>query len=163
MRYLSFCLVALTSLFFMSTSIKTKTPSIGYYPGERIPNIVLSGLDGRRLDLSDYRGKKVMLTFWAAYDAQSRATNVRLYNYLKKNHADVAILSISFDKSQNVFEKTVLLDEIDLISQYCDAAGTDSEIYKDFQLNKGFKNYLINENGVIAAMDVTPEKLEKLL
>ena len=163
MRYLNFCLVALASLFLMSTSIKTETPSSGYYPGEQIPNFVLNGLDGRHLDLNDYKGKKVILSFWVTYDAQSRAANVRLYNYLKKNHADIAILSISFDKNRNVFEKTVLLDEIDLSSQYCDAAGTDSEIYKNFQLNKGFKNYLLNENGVIMAMNVTPDKLEKLL
>lgn len=163
MKYVNFCLSAIISLLLMSSSIKTDKPSLGYYPGEQIPNIVLKGLEGQNLDLSAYKGKKVVLNFWAAYDARSRAANVRLYNYLKKNHADVTLLSISFDKNENVFEKTLLMDKIDLNSQFCDVTGTDSEIYKQFQLKKGFRNYLIDEKGVIQAMNLSPEKLQTLL
>ena len=157
MKYVNFCLAAIISLLLMSSSIKTDKTSIGYYPGEQIPNIVLSGLEGQHLDLSEHQGKKVVLSFWAAYDAQSRASNVQLYNYLKENEADVTFLSVSFDENRNVFERTVLLDKIDLNSQFCDENGTNSEIYKDFQLRKGFKSYLIDETGVITAMNVTPE------
>ena len=113
----------------MSSSIKTEKTSTGYYPGEQIPNIVLSGLEGQHLDLSEHKGKKVVLSFWAAYDAQSRASNVQLYNYLKENKADVTFLSVSFDENRNVFKRTALLDKIDLKSQFCDETGTDSNIY----------------------------------
>jgi hypothetical protein len=30
-------------------------------------------------------------------------------------------------------------------------------------LNKGFKNYLIDEQGVIRAMNITPDQLEAIL
>lgn len=163
MKYVNFCLAAIISLLSMSSSIKTDKTSTGYYPGEQIPNIVLSGLEGQYLDLSEYQGKKVVLSFWAAYDAQSRANNVQLYNYLKENESDVTFLSVSFDENRNVFERTVLLDNIDLKSQFRDEKGTNSEIYKDFQLRKGFKNYLIDERGVISAMGVTPQTLKTLL
>ncbi|MDO5522970.1 MAG: thioredoxin-like domain-containing protein [Bacteroidia bacterium] len=147
----------------MSSSIKTNKASTGYYPGEQIPTIVLSGLEGNKLDLSECKGKKVVLSFWAAYDAQSRASNVQLYNYLKENEPDVVFLSVSFDENRNVFERTALLDNMDLNSQFCDEAGTDSKIYKDFQLRSGFKNYLIDENGVILAMGLSIEKLKNLI
>lgn len=147
----------------MSSSIKTEKTSTGYYPGEQIPNIVLNGWEGHRLDLSEYRGKKVVLNFWAAYDAQSRANNVQLYNYLKETEPDVTFLSISFDENKNVFERTTLLDKIDLNSQFCDETGANSGIYKEFQLRKGFKNYLIDENGVILAIDLSIEKLKNLI
>ncbi|WP_436414856.1 TlpA family protein disulfide reductase [Petrimonas sp.] len=163
MKYVNFCLAAITSLLLMSSSIKTEKTSTGYYPGERIPNIVLSGLEGQHLDLSEHKGKKVVLSFWAAYDAQSRASNVQLYNYLKENKADVTFLSVSFDENRNVFKRTALLDKIDLKSQFCDETGTDSNIYKEFQLRKGFKNYLIDENGVILAIDLSIEKLKNLI
>lgn len=163
MKYVNFGLAALISLLLMSTSIKSEKTSIGYYPGEQIPNIVLNGLEGNDFDLSAYKGKKVVLNFWAAYDAQSRASNVQLYNYLKENESDVAFLSISFDENRNVFEKTALLDQMDLNSQFCDENGTNSEIYKEFQLRKGFKNYLIDENGVILAIDLSIEKLKNLI
>ncbi|MDO5664588.1 MAG: redoxin domain-containing protein [Bacteroidia bacterium] len=163
MKYMNFCFVAIFSLLLMSSSIKTEKTSIGYYPGEQIPNIVLNGLEGQNFDLSEYKGKKIVLNFWAAYDARSRANNVQLYNYLKENKADVTFLSISFDENRNVFERTALLDKIDLNSQFCDENGADSKIYKEFQLRKGFKNYLIDENGVIMAIDLSIEKLKNLI
>lgn len=163
MKYVNFCLAAIISLLSMSSSIKTNKASTGYYPGEQIPTIVLSGLEGNKLDVSECKGKKVVLSFWAAYDAQSRASNVQLYNYLKENEPDVVFLSVSFDENRNVFERTALLDNMDLNSQFCDEAGTDSKIYKDFQLRSGFKNYLIDENGVILAMGLSIEKLKNLI
>ena len=44
------------------------THLIGCYPGERIPNIVLHDIEGNILDLSKYKGKKVIVNFWATYD-----------------------------------------------------------------------------------------------
>ena len=161
MKYVNLCL-AVVSLFLMSGSIKTQNTSIGYYPGEQIPNIVIARSEGQNLDLSEYRGKKVVLSFWAAYDAHSRANNVALCNYLKENAPEVEFLSISFDENIHVFEKTTLLDKIDTNSQFCDLNGASSKIYKDFQLRKGFKSYLIDEKGVIKAMNITSEKLKEL-
>lgn len=163
MKYVNFCLAVVASLTLMSGSVNKSTPSVGYYPGEAIPNIAVEDLEGNAINLNDLKGKKVVLSFWAAYDAQSRATNVQLYNYLKMNNSDVEFLSISFDKNRNVFEKTLLLDNIDSFSHYCDVNGTESEIYKEFQLKKGFKSYLIDEIGVITAMNVTPQELKVLL
>lgn len=163
MKHVNFCLAAIVSLFFMSSSIKTEKIPTGYYPGEQIPNIVLSGLEGQHLDLSEYKGKKVVLSFWAAYDAQSRASNVQLYNYLKETAPDVTFLSISFDENRNVSERTALLDKIDLNSQFCDETGVNSAIYKEFRLRQGFKNYLIDETGVILAVGLSVEKLKELI
>lgn len=163
MKYVNFCLVAIVSLFFMSSSIKTEKTSTGYYPGEQIPNIVLSGWEGQHLDLSEYKGRKVVLSFWAAYDAQSRARNVQLHNYLKEAALDVTFLSISFDENRNISERTALLDKIDLNSQFCDETGANSVIYKEFRLRQGFKNYLIDEDGVILAIDLSVEKLKELI
>jgi len=163
MKYVNFCLIALGSLILSSGSIKTDKPSIGYHPGEILPNIVLHDAEGKNIDLSEYKGKKVMVSFWAAYDAQSRANNVRIHNLLKNNYPDVTLLSICFDESRSVFEKTVLWDQLENNSQYCDTNGIRSEIYKEFQLNKGFKNYLIDEQGVIRAMNITPDQLKAIL
>ena len=163
MKYVNFCLIVIGSLILSSGSIKTDKPSLGYHPGEQIPNIVLKDVEGHSLNLSDYKGKKVMINFWAVYDAQSRVTNIQLHNYLKQNYPDISLVSISFDANKSVFEKTILWDQVDKKSQFCDVNGTNSSIYKEFKLEKGFKNYLIDENGVITAMNVTPQKLKNIL
>ena len=159
MKYVNFCLIAIFSLALSSGSVKDAAPSIGYYPGEIIPDIVLTDLDGDTYNLSDYKGKKVVVNFWASYDAQSRATNVLLHNYLKMNNADVAFLSVSFDENRDVIERTFEMDNLEIISQFCEVNGADSEIYNDFKLNRGFRNYLIDENGFIEAMNFTLDDL----
>ncbi len=163
MKYVNFCLIAIFSLALSSGSIKDAAPSIGYYPGEMIPNIVLTDLEGDTYSMSDFKGKKVVVNFWASYDAQSRATNVLLHNYLKINNANVTFLSISFDENKDVLERTFEMDNLDTISQFCEVNGVDSEIYHNFKLNRGFRNYLIDENGVITAMNFTPEDLSSFI
>lgn len=159
MKCLNFCLLAIASFALSSGSVKTDRLTVGYYPGELIPNIVLNDWEGNSVNLNDYKGNKVVVNFWAAYDAQSRAVNVWLYNYLKENNPDVVFLSISFDENKSVFERTLLLDKLESNLHFCEVNGSRSDVYKDFRLEKGFRNYLIDENGVIAAMNVTPNAL----
>ncbi|WP_294072579.1 TlpA family protein disulfide reductase [Proteiniphilum sp. UBA1028] len=163
MKYVNFCLIAMFSLALSSGSVKDAVPSIGYYPGERLPDIVLTDIKGDSCNLSDYKGKKVVVNFWASYDARSRATNVRLHNFLKMTNADVVFLSISFDQNIHVVERTLAMDNLDTISQFCEVNGPESGLYKDFRLNRGFRNYLIDENGVIKAMNFTSEDLSVIL
>lgn len=163
MKYVNFCLGTILTLLLTSGSVKQTTPSIGYYPGEMIPDIVLTGLNGDLVRLSDYKGRKVVVNFWASYDAQSRATNVSLYNYLKMNDINVSFVSISLDENISVAERTWAMDSLDTISQFCEIEGSASVLYRDFKLNRGFRSYLIDEKGVITAMNITPNDLHNLL
>ncbi|ULB35249.1 MULTISPECIES: TlpA family protein disulfide reductase [Proteiniphilum] len=163
MKYVNFCLIALTSIALSAGSVKNGVPSTGFYPGEAMPDIVLTDLGGEYRNLHDYSGRKVVVNFWATYDAQSRARNVQLYNYLRMNNLDVEFLSIAFDKNRNVVQRTMALDKLENIPQFCEVKGTDSEVYKDFKLDKGFRSYLIDENGVITAINLTPDDLKNIL
>ena len=163
MKYVNFCLIALFSLALSSGSVKDAAPSLGYYPGEIIPEIVLTDLEGDKYMLSDFKGNKVVVNFWATYDAHSRATNIRLHNYLKMNSADVTFISIAFDENINVLDRTMVMDNLDTLSLFCDVNGTESDLFRDFKLSGGFRSYLIDENGVIMAMNVTPEELSIIL
>jgi len=128
-----------------------------------MPELKLNDESGKSFNLEHLRGVKVLVNFWAAYDAESHMENVLLWNTLKKEDYPVVMLSVSFDKSRNVFEKTLDLDGINPSYQFYDTKGSDSEVYKKYQLEKGFKNYLIDEKGAIMAMNLTPKELEKFL
>ncbi len=163
MKYVKFCLAVVMIFALSASSVNTNTPSTGYHPGEMIPNIVLTDLEGNRHQLHDYKGKKVVVNFWASYDAQSRAANVRLHNILKTMDRDVAFLSVSFDENRNVVERTLALDDMETVSLFCETNGTGSKLYKELNLDKGFRSYLIGENGVIAAMNMNPADLKGTL
>lgn len=105
-----------------------------------------------------------MLNFWAAYDAESRARNVQLANEVNKFGPDkIAMCSISMDEKESIFTETVKIDKLDLSTQFHEGLGKESELYKKYDLRKGFKTFLINDEGVIIAANVTPEKLTEIL
>ncbi len=163
MKYVKFCLAVVMIFALSASSVNTNTPSTGYHPGEMIPNIVLTDLEGNRHQLHDYKGKKVVVNFWASYDAQSRAANVRLHNILKTMDRDVTFLSVSFDENRNVVKRTLALDDMETVSLFCETSGMGSKLYKELNLDKGFRNYLIGENGVIAAMNMNPADLKEMI
>ena len=109
-------------------------------------------------------GRYTLLNFWAAYDAESRARNVQLANEVNKFGPDkIAMCSISMDEKESIFTETVKIDKLDLSTQFHEGLGKESELYKKYDLRKGFKNFLINDEGVIIAANVTPEKLTEIL
>jgi len=167
MKYLKYFLVAgLTGLILIITSsytTRTSGLSVGTNPGNLIPNFEISDDLGNGFRLSEFKGQKVLISFWAAYDADSHMKNVLLRNKLEKENQDVKMISVSFDQSRSVFEKTLLVDGISNEQQFFDTKGVNSEIYKKCQLSKGFNNYLIDENGVIVAKNISPDNLKELL
>ena len=163
MKYVNFCLLVILSLALSSGSVKSDRPSVGYYPGEMMPDIALTDAQGMQLTLSELKGKQVVVNFWASYDAQSRATNVQLYNFLRESKADVAFLSVSFDENLNVLQRTLVLDQLNTDNCYRELEGRNSDLYNEFKFNKGFRSYLIDEEGVIAAIDIDPEQLRSIL
>lgn len=44
-----------------------KEPAIGLEKGDQAPDFELKTLDGKTASLSDYRGKKVLVNFWATW------------------------------------------------------------------------------------------------
>ena len=60
-------------------------------------------------ELSDLKGKYVLLSFWASYDAQSRMQNASLSNALRSTarNNNVKMVSVSFDEYQSIFEETI--------------------------------------------------------
>ena len=105
-----------------------------------------------------------MLNFWAAYDAESRARNVQLWNEVNKLSSDkIAMYSISLDEKESIFTETVKADKLEGTKQFHEELGKKSELYGKFNLKKGLKNFLIDDKGVIIAENVTPDKLTEIL
>ncbi len=165
MKYLKYCLIAgVAFISLSSTTSRTSSVSEGIYPGDLFPDIMnLENKSGTKLNLSDLRGQKVLVNFWAAYDAYSHRDNVLLSNVIEKKRYPVQMVSVSFDESESVFDRTVSLDNIKKEYQFRAKADVSSELTNRYRLDKGFKNYLIDENGVIIGMNLSPGDLDRLL
>ena len=165
MKYLKYFLIAgITFISLSSNMSRTSSLSEGIYPGNLLPDIKnLVNESGTKINLSDLRGQKVLVNFWAAYDAYSHKDNVLLSHLIESKQYPVQMVSVSFDKSESVYERTLVMDKIDTRYQFLAKGDASSELYNRYQLERGFKNYLIDENGVIVAMNLTPNDLGRLL
>ena len=147
----------------MSAGSKDAKLTEGVNPGDLAPRIEFLENSGNA-DFHNQSGRYTLLNFWAAYDAESRARNVQLANEVNKLGLDkIAMCSISLDERESIFTETVKIDNLDATTQFHDRLGKKSEVYKKYNLNKGFKNFLINDEGVIIAANVTPSKLTEVL
>ena len=133
-----FVVLIISSLISFSF-VGKDTPTEGLTIGDKAPTFTICG-EKQLIDLKDLRGKYVLLSFWASYDAPSRVQNATL------NHA--------IEQADNVEMVSVCFVEL---------AGNSSDLFKTYRLNKGFKNFLLDKNGVIVAKDITPSQLSSYL
>ena len=163
MKVRAYVLIASVALLGMSAGSKKAKLNEGVNPGDLAPRIEFLGNDAKA-SFHNQLGRYTLLNFWAAYDAESRARNVQLANEVNKFGPDkIAMCSISMDEKESIFTETVKIDKLDLSTQFHEGLGKESELYKKYDLRKGFKNFLINDEGVIIAANVTPEKLTEIL
>ena len=73
--------------------------------GKEAPDFTLQSMDGKEVKLSDYKGKKVYLKFWASWCGPCRKSMPELMELAAKTDRDFEILSVIAPGLQG--EKTV--------------------------------------------------------
>lgn len=149
---LSFLALILTSWGAKETKLTE-----GIQPGNLAP-----GFSSQEFKLE---GKKlVLLQFWAVYDGKSRMENARMHNIISNLQTDdIQLISVSLDDNQAVFEGAIKADRLNPGTQINKPKTGNSQMYKDYRLESGFNNWLINEQGVIVAKNVSPEEISDYL
>ena len=149
--------VALVTISFTFFSFVGKdTPTEGLTIGDKAPELKVYG-GNQMVDL-----KYVLLSFWASYDANSRMQNASLSHAIRKTQ-NVEMVSVSFDTYKSVFNETIKKDRISTANCFVEMNGEKSEIFQTYRLHKGFKNYLLDENGVIIAKNIDAKQLSSYL
>lgn len=162
MKHVKWIFVVLLISSLISFVEKDK-PTGGLNVGDIAPDFKIETMSTEQpmQTLSKMKGKYVLLSFWASYDAQSRIQNASLNNALSStslNH-NVEMVSVSFDEFQSIFEETVRKDRIATPACFVETKGESSGIYKKYRLGRGFTNYLLDDNGVIIAKNISASEL----
>jgi peroxiredoxin len=119
-------------------------------PGNKAPDIVLNDTAGNPHSLKSYLGKKVIVCFWAGWNAKSRQDNnklVKIYEELKTKN--VELIGISLDENKVVWKGAIKLDQLSWL-QLSDLGGFLSEIKKTYNVPDDLPfYYLLDEKHVI--------------
>lgn len=166
MKYAKWIFVVLL-ISSLTSFVEKDKPTGGLNVGDIAPDFKIQSMSaGQPLaELSDMKGKYVLLSFWASYDAHSRMQNASLSNVLRSasRNENVEMVSVSFDEYQSVFKETVRKDQIVTPTCFVETKGESSGLFKKYRLGRGFTNYLLDENGVIIAKNISAAELSAYL
>ncbi len=129
-------------------------------PGNKAPNIVLKDTSGQFISLKDLGGQKILVYFWAGWNAKSRQDNQKLINlYPKYKKAGLEILGVSLDENEKVWKGAVKIDELPWING-SDLKGLDSKIKKNYNLTGDLPYYyMVDEKRIILFRDRDIDKI----
>nr|WP_295973653.1 redoxin domain-containing protein [uncultured Bacillus sp.] len=127
--------------------------------GVKAPDFELESLTGEKVKLSDYRGKKVILNFWATWCSPCKKEMPAMEKFYQRAGDDVEILAVNIDPQYNVKGFTedmgitfpVLLDKKDKVNSTYSVLTIPT-------------TYFINEEGIITnkyLTSMTEDVMEK--
>lgn len=130
--------------------------------GNLAPGFTLKSLDGKLVKLSDYRGKYVLLDFWASWCPPCRAEHPLLKELQQKYQTDIEVVSVSMDASSTAWKQAVDVDKLTW-TQLNDSKSTNGDLADSYGIKALPFNCIVNPDGKILATKIRGEKLINFL
>ncbi len=132
----------------------------GLVAGTKFPEFSEKDLQGKPFSLANYKGKVVLVDFWAVWcgPCVRELPNV-LKAYEKHHAAGFEILGISLDSDKAKLEKFIETNKMSW-QQYFDGKGWENKLAQQYGVNSIPATYLLDGEGKIIAKDLRGEALE---
>lgn len=110
--------------------------------------------------LSNIKGKYVLVQFWA--NAAEGSLKKCIEMNIAVNHSKskkIEMVAVSFEPIKLIYDELAKKSDLNGAKPTTIEDGVYSDMYQRYRLSKGLNNYLLDENGVIVAKDLSPADL----
>ena len=148
--------IVIFTIFTLSINAQIKV-------GDTIPSITLKSSNNKEINITSFKGKYVLIDFWASWCAPCRLGNkklVKLHNEITSDK--IEIIGISIDTDTNKWLKAIEKDKIKF-TQLIDSKGFDAETAVQFGVDELPSKYLFNQEGILIAKNPSEEEIIKLI
>ncbi|MDR2375625.1 MAG: redoxin domain-containing protein [Treponema sp.] len=122
----------------------------GLAVGKRAPDVTLNTPDGRTAKLSDYRGKPVVLHFWATWCGPCIRELPLIAELGARNSAELTVLAVNCAETDQ--EVSSFLADMKLVLNVM--MDRDFLISETYNVNAIPQTYLIDSEGIIRSIQV---------
>jgi len=128
--------------------------------GQNAADLSLPDLEGKTVSLSEFKGKVVLLDFWASWCGPCRHNNPRLVKLYNKFHdKGFEIYGVSLDEDTKSWKKAVHIDKLRWV-QVIDDKGWEATSNATYGIDFIPSSFLIDRNGVIRTINAEGPELE---
>jgi peroxiredoxin len=131
--------------------------------GQPAPELTLNDVSGKSVSLSSFKGKYVLLDFWASWCGPCREENPNVVNaYNKYKNKGFTVLGVSLDENRAAWQNAIKKDGLTWV-HVSDLQGWKSSAAANYGVQAIPANFLLDKEGVIIARDLRQELLESKL